>query len=339
MFDVEDVKEIYSHLGDELSRSIFTQRLLYSLTDDTIYMQNVVKLTEEGKLFIERLNEGKNKAIFGAGIWGKEIARLYKEQFQCFVDNYVHKKKEGDGLPIISLEEYMKSNKEADFVISSRLYCEEIEKQLIKNNILPCHIVNAGRWIDEMSKRQYFDLSFLKQEEAEIFVDGGCFDGKTIEQFIKWCGGKYKKIWAFEPDVENAVRCRETLKDKGYTNAEVIEKGLWNKKETVHFNAISSGGSSVTEDGEVTIETIKMDEIITDRVTFIKLDLEGAEYQALEGSRKLITKNKPKLAVSIYHKKEDIWELPKLILEMNPNYRFYLRHYSVAAAETVLYAI
>lgn len=55
--------------------------------------------------------------------------------------------------------------------------------------------------------------------------------------------------------------------------------------------------------------------------------------------RNIITSQKPKLAISIYHKKEDIWELPGLLLEMNPEYRFYLRHYSLREAETVLYAV
>ena len=72
--------------------------------------------------------------------------------------------------------------------------------------------------------------------------------------------------------------------------------------------------------------------------TFIKMDLEGAEYQALLGGRGYLMKYHPNLAISLYHKAEDIWTIPKLLLELYPKYTFYIRHYSVLASETVLYA-
>ena len=69
------------------------------------------------------------------------------------------------------------------------------------------------------------------------------------------------------------------------------------------------------------------------------MDIEGAEYKALLGAEKTIKKYKPKLAICIYHKPEDVWEIPWLIHQFNPNYKFYLRHYSLTSPETVLYAI
>ena len=69
------------------------------------------------------------------------------------------------------------------------------------------------------------------------------------------------------------------------------------------------------------------------------MDIEGSELKALCGARETICRLKPKLAISIYHKTEDIWELPKVILQMNSEYKFYLRHYSLAAEDTVLYAL
>ena len=76
-----------------------------------------------------------------------------------------------------------------------------------------------------------------------------------------------------------------------------------------------------------------------ERVAFIKMDIEGSEYNALLGARETIVRNRPILAISIYHRKEDIWVLPSVILEMVPDYKLYFGHYSIAAAETVLYAI
>ena len=69
------------------------------------------------------------------------------------------------------------------------------------------------------------------------------------------------------------------------------------------------------------------------------MDIEGAEYQAILGAKKIIDKYKPKLAICVYHKPEDIWELPWLIHKINQEYKFYLRHYSFGDVETVLYAL
>ena len=101
-------------------------------------------------------------------------------------------------------------------------------------------------------------------------------------------------------------------------------------------------GSRITETttGTVTIETAAIDEIVKDdKVTFLKLDVEGAEMKALQGAKNTIMKNKPRLAVCIYHKPEDIIEIPAHLLSLNPDYYFYIRYYNFSYNETVLYAI
>ncbi len=93
--------------------------------------------------------------------------------------------------------------------------------------------------------------------------------------------------------------------------------------------------------GNSTIEVDQLDAVLPEGepATFIKMDLEGAEYHALEGAKQTIQRYRPKLAISVYHKPEDIWEIPGVILNIHPGYKLYLRHYSIAAAETVVYAI
>lgn len=121
-------------------------------------------------------------------------------------------------------------------------------------------------------------------------------------------------------------------------NVELIPKGLWSKAGVLRFRSQGRGGS-ITANGEMSVEVESIDYFVKEPVTFIKLDVEGAEYQALLGAEHTIASYKPKLAICTYHKLEDIWELPSLIHEMNPEYRFYLRHYSFAENETVLYAM
>ena len=74
-------------------------------------------------------------------------------------------------------------------------------------------------------------------------------------------------------------------------------------------------------------------------ITFIKMDIEGAEYKALQGAEQIIRENKPNLAICLYHKPEDVFEIPQLILNYRPDYRFLVRHYWLREYETVLYAV
>lgn len=339
----DSIKGIYAKMEDEISKEIFANRLLYSLTGDHNYILDIVRKTDEGRQVAEVLkNSSQKKVIFGAGIWGKNIVNAYKDTvFECFVDNKVTDSSNlYYGLPVVPFIEIEKNLGGALIIISSRLYHKQMYKQLIDAGVEDRNIVDVGGMIDSMSQRQYFDLPILKERMSpeEVFIDGGCFDGKTSQQFIQWCGDKFKKIYAFEPDPDNLIKCEQMLEAyKG--RYEIIPKGLWDTTKELQFTAIANGSSKVSEDGSVKIQVTSLDDVITERVTFLKLDIEGSEYKALLGAHRIICQYKPKLAISIYHKPEDIWELPTLLLELNPDYRFYLRHYSIAASETVLYAL
>lgn len=338
----KDIKSIYSHIGNAVSKQIFIDRLMYNITDDIRFIKNIIGTTVEGKEFLDRIQCNKKKLIFGAGIWGKEILDTYRGvPFECFVDNKAAGKIY-EGLPVISFDEYMEKYKNEIIVISSRLYHKEIYQQLKENGVSDDNIVNAGKITDIMSRRQYFDIpEFNNEMEEGCFVDAGSFDGRTSKIFAEWCEGRFQKIFAFEPDSKNAVKCEDTLRNcVGGGKNSVIRKGLWDKEDVLCFKAYSNGASRVEKKGEIKIPVGRLDDMIRDeRVTFIKMDIEGSEYNALLGARETIVRNRPKLAVSIYHKKEDVWTIPSLILEMVSDYELYFGHYSIAAAETVLYAI
>lgn len=118
---------------------------------------------------------------------------------------------------------------------------------------------------------------------------------------------------------------------------------MWDESKELSFAANGTANSHIAESEEnnmVKVKVISLDEMLGGRpVSFIKMDIEGAEYKALAGARNTIVKNKPKLAICVYHKAEDIWELPGLILEMRPDYKLYFRHYSDNSTETILYAL
>lgn len=348
---LDTIKQIYGHLGDETSRSIFGNRLLYTLTKDCEYLRKVIYTTDEGLKIKDLIDANKKVFLFGAGIWGKGIANSLGELVTCFIDNSPHKQKGElyNGIPVISFPEYITRRKEQDkIVITTILYQEEVYRQLLDSGIKEENIINAGSMLTNLFKKQYFDLPILQTDiEGEIFVDGGSLNGKTSTYFMEWCKGKYNKIWIFEPDKSNRAVCEKTLYDSGCKNFEIIPKALWSEERSIDFNSRSNGASAVIDNkqpcnnwGRVErIEAVNLDTVIHEKVTFIKMDIEGAEYNALMGSKRIITQYKPKLAISVYHKPEDIWVIPELICQINPDYTLYLRHYSLEYGETVLYAI
>ena len=119
-----------------------------------------------------------------------------------------------------------------------------------------------------------------------------------------------------------------------------INKGVGNKCQTIMLDssAIGTSGSRCGRGGKEAYITRIDDEVGEDKVTFIKMDVEGAELSALQGACKTIKANKPHLAICVYHKHSDLYDIPKYLLELVPEYRFVVRHYTSCMWETVLYA-
>lgn len=217
---------------------------------------------------------------------------------------------------------------------------EEIAAYLVSKGVPKEKLVPISKiWREQVENWQYFDLPELAPCQEEVFVDGGAYTGDTSEQFIKWTAGNFKRIYAYEPDDGNCEQFRQRLEKMAQGRYTLIPKGLWSGEDALHFNSTGSTDGSICEDGETIVPVTSVDATISEPVTYIKFDIEGAELRALEGARRQITENKPRLAICVYHKPEDIYEIPRLLLEMNPEYRFYLRHYSTYEWETVLYAI
>lgn len=349
---MQEIKKIYNSIPEELSREIYANRLLYSFTSDRKYIQRVVAGTPEGIKLEEQMDLFNRFILFGGGIWGGNILWVYPNlNWICVWDNSPQKEwlksnnkgfsEETMSLPIVKYTPEMEIDSDTGIVISSRLYHDEISHQLIANGISANQIIDAGGMIDQMSKRQYFDLPYLTKRNDEVFIDAGTFDGETTVQFHKTYNGKYQEIIAFEPDETNITKFKKRMDESNCHDVTLHKCGLWDRKEQLSFSSIGNGSSMIDENGEQVVCVDKMDDLISKdkKVSFIKMDLEGAEYKALQGAERIICAYHPKLAISLYHKPEDVWQLPSIVLTYDSSYKFYLRHYSIAASETVLYAI
>lgn len=127
---------------------------------------------------------------------------------------------------------------------------------------------------------------------------------------------------------------------QGIDNVLYFDKGLWNCEEELRF-VEDKTSSTIYNGGGTVIKTISLDSAVLpeDKITFIKLDIEGAELQALQGSANIIRRDRPKMAISIYHKPMDVIDLADYILSLVPDYQFYIRHYTSTIYETILYAV
>ncbi len=182
---------------------------------------------------------------------------------------------------------------------------------------------------------QYFDKEILPKLKNISFLDGGGYVGDTAEEVIKNYPD-FKKIYLVEPINENLRIAKRELGH--YENIEFIPFGLGKQKETLFFNEEKSF-STMYGKGTQSVEVDTIDNIAKEKVDYIKLDIEGAEQDAIEGAKKTIKRDHPILAICIYHKAEDWYTIPQNILAIRSDYRVYLRHYMEGIFESVMYFI
>jgi len=171
-------------------------------------------------------------------------------------------------------------------------------------------------------------------------IDCGAYDGDTLKAFFKNYG-KINSIVAFEPDIANFDKLKKT-KDKLDLANEVIlyPCGVYSETKQLRFSASREGASYIDTKGDTIIQTVSLDDALTGyRPGLIKMDIEGAELEALKGAELMIKKYIPKMAICLYHRPDDIWQIPDLIKSWNLGYRFYLRAYGFHSFDLVLLAI
>ena len=192
---------------------------------------------------------------------------------------------------------------------------------------------------------QYFHPK-VSPATGEIIIDGGAFQGDTVEQF-KEALNMECSIHSFEPTFQNFIELDKIVKNRKYRNVFVNEMGLGEKSEQlkISYNEIYPAGSKITEDGEEIIQITSIDDYVNKnnigKIDLIKLDVEGFELATLKGAVTTIETNRPKLQVCLYHSNEDLIDIYEYLVEQfnHLNYKFYIGHHSDVFWETVLYAI
>lgn len=340
-----NIPRLRNALLDEESQKIFDARIDYLCTRNEEDYLNVIHSIPQ-KWRCQELNrkiKGKTEIIiFGCGRDGlrqKRVLDLCNVELTYWCDN--NPKVIGttvNGKTVLSLDEVIQNHKESLIIIGSRRYANEMYEDLKKRNVSDDNILKAEYGIlVALCGRQYFDV--FDPINDEVFIDAGAYNGDTILDYFAWVNGKNRKVYAMEPIKEMKEHIVNMINEKNLNDVIVKNVAAWNKQEKVKFY-MEGAGSRINDNGEIEVNAIDIDTLINnDKVTYIKMDIEGSELKALKGARNIIEKYIPRLAICIYHKPEDIILIEEYLLNLNPDYHFYIRHYASNMWETVLYAV
>jgi FkbM family methyltransferase len=213
-----------------------------------------------------------------------------------------------------------------------------------------CDQVSWRYWMDPQSLplpanagEIYFPTDLVKDYDEEVFVDCGAFDGDSIRSFLRR-GRRFSHLYALEPDAQSRVLLSNyirTLSEQMQRKITVWPYAAGDLDGQVSFAATGDVASKVSAaDTGLSIESRRLDSMDWRFApTYIKMDIEGAEPEALAGAGNLLRNSKPVLAICLYHRLEHLWQIPNLIHSLSPDYSLFLRRYAEDGWEQVCYAV
>ena len=188
----------------------------------------------------------------------------------------------------------------------------------------------------------YFPDDLVNVSDEEVFVDCGAFDGDTMASFLKRRGGSFGKFIAFEADPSNFGKLRQyvsTLPENLRKKIAIHSLAVGARREKVRFSATGTESAAVGQ-GSLLIDCAPLDEIVAEaKPTWIKMDIEGSEPDALEGARGIITSSLPVLAVCVYHQQDHVWRIPAFMHKLSSTYHLFLRPHLLESWDLVCYAV
>ena len=199
-------------------------------------------------------------------------------------------------------------------------------------------------WESESDKQAVYE-EILDCKSISSFVDLGAYNGDTIREMLHF-NPNLRSAIALEPDARNFRKLNEYVQTLKNIDIKCINSGAWCESTTLLFDASGNRNAGIVSKGNIVskikeVSVVSVDEVLVGAsVDYIKYDVEGSEKEALLGSKNTIQKHSPKLLVSLYHRSEDLFALPELVKELNPNYSLYLRRFPyIPAWDLNLYAI
>lgn len=302
--------------------TILEDKKIFSL--DEIEDREAVILNSSGRYAVpinDQLRQAgfKHRLSFSAFLFFTDVPYQAEEKFRNYIlDLFINKHR----------------------YISLYLLLGDSKSRIVLDNLINLRLTMDQHYAERTSGKTndvYFDEDLIDIGQDEVFIDGGAYDGDTSKLFITRCAGDYRHIYLFEPDP--SIYEKTVLNMKDLKNVTVFAKGLYSFDGSLSFSATGEMNSAISESGSNKLEVVSLDNSVPQPVTFIKLDVEGAEAETIKGAEAHIRQTMPKLALGAYHRCHDLWDLARIISSIEPRYQFFLRHYSHIIDDTTLYAV
>lgn len=315
--------------------------------------RNVLKVLDANNITVEGIAVDTNVKMNELGSVKIHDFEYYCEKYEKFNVLIGHSHYE--------LEEQLKetySNIQEVFAISSSVDIVPISLEYVKENI--AEIEKAYSLLADEESKKYFiqyvnarinnDYRLIKSEtylekfyneiypiHDEYYLDLGAYTGDTIEKYLEATEGTYKKIYAIEPSEDSYKVLCNNFKD--YPNIEFYNIGTWNEKTKLYFEGEKAATYISKESHGTEVCVDKLDDIISDKeVSFMKINFRFGVAETLEGAKKILQEQKPKVFVNVSLDKEMFFKVPCILKEINPEYKIYMRFEARQLSRFSLYA-
>ena len=224
----------------------------------------------------------------------------------------------------------------------AELWADEYSRQEYLNHLRWRALGDQDALPAPVTEESYFLDSLYRIDRGEVFVDCGAYDGDTAQQVARR-NRAFSRILAIEADPANFDRLRHwisSLDPEVGSRIEALNVAVGAMRGQLHFRASGDETACLANDGDIVVNCIPIDELTSEvKPTFIKMDIEGAELEALQGAEHVIRTHRPILSICVYHKQDDLWRIPLFIHSLCEDYSLFLRTHEVDGWQAVCYAV
>lgn len=226
---------------------------------------------------------------------------------------------------------YLMAEHEEEIKKVYELLADQTSKEIFCG-IVQFRMLNGEVGIPTVSEeKQYFEYDLFPRRSDEVFLDCGACGGSSLKIFLNENHNQFERYYGIEPDTYNydrLVRYISSLPLEVQSKICTINKAVFDNEGFTNFFVLNGPGTFASSTGETPIRTKTIDNILTgNKVTYIKMNIEGSEVPALRGAEKTIRLQRPRMAIMGYHKTSDLWEVPLLMKKYNPGYKIWLKSY------------
>lgn len=293
------------------------------------------------------------KAAFVVTIWNdtlghplEEVRKQLQSYGDCTVVSFLplywkyHKKL----LPYFSLDLPSKILAAREELLAITVFIEDRESRLnFFKNIKSRFAGELQILPGSIDKRIQFKNEFFKPNKEEVFVDAGAYNGDTLKLILESSPLEFKEFIALEPDPQNFTKLNDlvgTYDDKLRSKITTFPVAVSSFNGEISFDGSGTEQAQISSNGDIKVECRRIDDLLIDKeVTFIKMDIEGAEPDAIEGASDIIKNRSPILAISVYHQIDHLWRMVCLINNIRRDYAFFFRPHAAGGWDYILYAV